>query len=179
MAYQVPGPCTITFGTGDIWTTTKSGVLISIAQQTYPVQWDTRGPQDAALITGGKMCTIAATIIDIGTPLFATKIVDGLLGYQSDDGAEATSAPALNTPIPIGALASAIAMPLTITERQLGRVTAYTWVAPLAVLLDPSEIRLTASAEIHIQLQWMLLPSWSSTHYVYFSTVPAYVQAAL
>ena len=172
MSYVIPGPCILTFNSVPL-ETTKAGVTLSTTNHDVPIIHDAGGSADTALIRGGKSLIISADIIDV-TLNIAQQIIDGLFGYLSDDGSESNDAPSLGVAAPIGSLASEIAATLTIAERQKGRVTAYSWVTPGAVLMDPTSLVFNATQELIIPCQWLVVPTSDG---VLFSTVPAYLQA--
>src|SRR5690554_5167725 len=98
MAYRVPGPCTITYKSGDLGIT-KNGVIIRPNTGIVPITDDARGAEPSTFLFGGKSCIVELIGLEI-PKLSAATLWDDVFGLGE-----------------VGELASEAGGALVITER--------------------------------------------------------------
>ena len=145
--YRVAGPMKITYDSQDLGVA-REGCRIRTRTAFQPVIDDLHGEEPSSYIYTGKSCIIDAIgLMDDGGSKFGVNVT--LFG-----GTE--------TP---GQLASAVEKTLTLTERDDAAWTCK------AVLIDPSEILLSATQELRYALSFIVVPESKQL----FSAVPGYI----
>lgn len=157
MAFKVPGPCTITYNAVS-FSTTKDGVIIRPRVNWKELVADVTGIAPSGFLETGRGCTVECQLCNlVGTiSSLAANFVDGLGSKDASSNGN------------IGSLMSALASALIITE-----ASADTWNATFALLMDPSEIPLTATSEMVIPATFIIIPDGSGD---LFTSVPAYIE---
>lgn len=159
--FRVPGPCTVKFGSPLVALgVSKTGAIIRTRCTWTPITHDAYGTEPADFIFTGKAAQVEVTGVD-AAQLKTCNVWNDFGGLLGSGGS--TGMPAL-----IGALASAIGVPLSIIER--GDV--HTWGALIAVPLDPDSLLLAATSDLLIPVTFLIVPDVNGK---LFSTLPSYI----
>jgi len=155
--YKVPGPMHVSWAGQDIGTIV-SDVRIRATTSTLPITAQYGGVTPLSFIFGSKSLLVECIGIDLESLWTAQPWSGGaLMGYDLGGG-------------PIGTLASALAQPLILTERN----PANQWIANLAIPVDPNELRLSTTQEIRAPLTFLILPN-DNLPLPLFQTIPSYI----
>lgn len=153
--FRVPGPCTIEFNDVPLGVS-KAGVIIRSRTSWSPVTDDAHGTEPADFIFSGKSAQVE--VIGLNPAALKTCNIWGDYGGLFQGAG-------IND---IGELARDIGKKLEIIER----AAAYTWIALIAVPLDPDMLTLSSTTELVIPVTFLLVPDASDK---LFSTFPSYL----
>ena len=156
--YRVPGPCTVTWDAASLGTC-RDGITITPQDMWQNIVDDKHGTEPASAIFAGKACIVSLLGLDPPT----IKAADTAKSMWADIGGLFNL---LNSAV--GKLASSIAEPLIVTERD----GSTTWQANLACPVDPEDLLLASTQELQIPLMYLILPDENMQ---LFQTVPAYI----
>jgi len=162
MAFRVPGPVTVKFGTAPSPVSlgvSKQGCVIRTRTSWSPITDDAHGTEPADFIYGGKSAQVEVAGLDVAQ-LKTCNIFHAYQGLLASGGAAGLAT--------IGALASVLGKQLSIVER--GDV--YTWTALVCVPLDPDSLGLLSTTELAVPVTFLIVPDVNGK---LFSTLPAYI----
>jgi hypothetical protein len=157
---QVPGPCTITYGTlaaPEAFGVALDGVTITSQMIWTPIVADVLAGSPVDYIFGGRNVTVSFQLADIAA-LANTFFLGSLgkLGTAADPGTVVICPATLST------------RALRITERE----SQGYWQADYAVPLDPAQLLLAATQELRIPFEFKILPNAKGQ---LFSALPSYI----
>jgi len=163
MDFHVPGPCVLKFGAiatpATTIGTTKAGVIISSQMIWTPIYADEYGGAPVDWIFGGRNMTIACVINNIIA--FTDGFFKGNIGRQASAN--------------IGEVEAAIDSSVSALHIE-ERTASDLWVAAHVVPMDPSEMLLSATAELEVPIVFKVLPGNTTGKIgAHFDTIPAYL----
>jgi len=154
-AYRVPGPVVVGVGASAVTVgTSRNGVEIRPTTDYIPVVSQDSGEAPASYIYGGKACIVECLGLEPAAIKAAESNLLQLLTGLANLG-------------PVGSLASAVGVKLTLTESD-----AEAWIANTAVPFDPENLNLKSTQELQVPLRWLVVPDSAD---VLFATVPSYI----
>jgi len=159
--FHLTGPCKITFDSV-VLGKTKAGVTLRPRVTWNPVIVDKFGASPAGYIYAGKSCVVEAALAEFNVTgeegfqkIKKEWLPGGLLGYlQSDTGDPCLIGETALTAKGSEGTGTGIYRTLQIDELVSGK----SWVANVAILMDPGELALTSTTEQLVPVSFIVLP---------------------